>query len=48
MAPVEVLESGDLRFVAGSAPAARTGRWAYGDTVNVTAYDTGGRPITAR
>jgi hypothetical protein len=48
MAAVEVLTSGELRFVAGPAPAARTGRWADGDTVNVTAYDTGGRPITAR
>jgi len=48
MAAVDVLGSGDLRFVAGPAPAARTGRWADGDTVNVAAYDTGDRPITAR
>ena len=48
MSAVEVLESGDLRFVAGPAPAGRSGRWADGDTVNVAAYDNGDRPITAR
>ena len=48
MSAVEVLKSGNVRFVAGPAPATRTGRWADGDTVNVTAYDTGGKPITAR
>jgi hypothetical protein len=48
MSAVEVLKSGDLRFVAGPAPAARTGSWADGDTVNVAAYDNGDEPITAR
>jgi len=48
MSAVEVLKSGDLRFVAGPAPAARTGRWADGDTVNVAVYDKGDKPITTR
>ena len=48
MSAVEVLKAGELRFVAGPAPAARSGQWADGDTVNVAAYDTGGKPITAR